>query len=193
LTSVYSGLVVSGNSNHHQKTIHVYAILAFVTILLIAGVVSHIYRTLKVHHKSKSILDFALVHAPFSLYHGFVVVLVVVSAFNAFGVNAHLHAPKIFTKAFVLAASVLLEATAAGYALTSDGDIMGAGVISFSLLAICELRKSSVLYVSLRYIPSGASSDLQILFSFPQSNTKPLLTLENSSTTQSWCFSSSAW
>lgn len=138
LTSVYSGLVVSGNSNHHQKTIHVYAILAFVTMLLIAGVVSHIYRTLKVHHKSKSILDFALVHAPFSLYHGFVVVLVVVSAFNAFGVNAHLHAPKIFTKAFVLAASVLLEATAAGYALTSDGDIMGAGVISFSLLAIFQ-------------------------------------------------------
>lgn len=73
-----------------------------------------------------------------SQYHGFVVVLVVVTAFTTFGVNAHTHAPKIFTKAFVFAAALILEATAAGYALTNDGDVGGAAVISFSLLAIFQ-------------------------------------------------------
>lgn len=138
LTSLYSALVLSGNNNHHHKTQYVYGILAFVTMLLIAGVVSHIYRTIKVSYKSKNILDYAFVHVPFSLYHGFVVVLVVVTAFTTFGVNAHTHAPKIFTKAFVFAAALILEATAAGYALTNDGDVGGAAVISFSLLAIFQ-------------------------------------------------------
>lgn len=41
------------------------------------------------------------IHLPFSLYHGWTTVLVVVTAFEAFGVNALTHPAGVFTKVFV--------------------------------------------------------------------------------------------
>jgi hypothetical protein len=44
------------------------------------------------------------IHLPFSLYHGWTTVLVVVTAFEAFGVNALTHPAGVFTKVFVFLA-----------------------------------------------------------------------------------------
>lgn len=41
------------------------------------------------------------IHLPFSLYHGWTTVLVILTAFEAFGVDASTHPPRIFTKVFV--------------------------------------------------------------------------------------------
>lgn len=83
-------------------------------------------------------LEVVFIHAPFSLWHGFSVVLLFLSGFSAFGVDASHHKAGIATDILVFVALLLLEATAAGYALHANGDLVGAAVISAALLAIFQ-------------------------------------------------------
>ncbi|KAN0064495.1 hypothetical protein ACQY0O_002123 [Thecaphora frezii] len=140
LNAIYAGLVTARGGESR-----VYSILAFIVMLLIAGIVSHCYRSLKVHHggRSNSLADVLFIHLPFSLYHGLVVVLLFITGFQAFGVNAHTHHAGIITKALVFLALLFLESTAAGYVWYSEGDVAGALVISLSLLAIFQHQTSS--------------------------------------------------
>jgi hypothetical protein len=85
-----------------------------------------------------------LIHLPFSLYHGWTTVLVVLTAFEAFGVNA-LHEPAgVWTKVFVFLALFFLEGTAATYAFsTPEGDLPASIAIAWSLWAIYAQQTSS--------------------------------------------------
>jgi hypothetical protein len=77
------------------------------------------------------------VHLPFSLYHGWTTVLVVLSLFEAFGVNALKQPAGIWTKIFVFLALLFLEGTAATYAFSSpEGDLTASIAIAWSLWAI---------------------------------------------------------
>jgi hypothetical protein len=73
------------------------------------------------------------------------IVLVVLSLFEAFGVNAHTHKAGIWTKIFVFLAFVFLETTAAAYAFASkEGDAAGAAAITWALFAICTHHSYSL-------------------------------------------------
>jgi hypothetical protein len=88
--------------------------------------------------------DEVLVHLPFSLYHGWTTVLVVLSLFEAFGVNALTTPAGIWTKIFVFIALFFLEATAATYSLSSaEGDLAATIAIAWSLWAIFAHQTSS--------------------------------------------------
>lgn len=89
------------------------------------------------------------VHLPFSLYHAWALVLVVLSGFEAFGREIHHHAG-IGTKVFVFLALLFLETTAVGYAFQSnEGDIGGAAVITWVLFAIfAHQQKSAFIHWS---------------------------------------------
>lgn len=83
-------------------------------------------------------------HLPFSLYHGWTTVLVLLTAFEAFGVNAYSHRAGVWTKVFVFLALFFLEATAATYAFSSpEGDLAGSIAIAWALFAIFEHQRSS--------------------------------------------------
>ncbi|RSH87028.1 hypothetical protein EHS25_003516 [Saitozyma podzolica] len=120
-------------------------ILAFVMSLLVSAAVSQIYYIVKKNHSAREGLgEEAFVHLPFSLYHGWTIVLVVLSAFAAFGVDAHKHHAGIWTKVFVFLAFVFLETTAAAYAFASrEGDAAGAAAITWALFAIFIHQTSS--------------------------------------------------
>jgi hypothetical protein len=123
---------------HHQY------IAAFILSLLVAATVSNIYYVVKKNHSSESIGDELFVHLPFSMWHGWTTVLILLSAFDAFGVNALTHHAKIWTKVFVFLALFFLEVTAAAYAFSStEGDLPGAVVISWTLWAIFDNQRSS--------------------------------------------------
>jgi hypothetical protein len=82
------------------------------------------------------------VHLPFSLYHGWTTVLVVVTAFEAFGVNALEKPAGIATEVFAFLAFFFLESTSVAYAYSSpEGDIAGAIAISWSLWAIFARKR----------------------------------------------------
>lgn len=119
-------------------------IIAFIFALLVSSTVSHIYYVVKKHHAGENIHDELWVHLPFSLYHGWTTVLVVLTAFEAFGVNALSHPAGVFTKVFVFLGLLFLEATAAAYAFQStEGDVAASIAITWSLFAIFEHQRSS--------------------------------------------------
>jgi hypothetical protein len=119
-------------------------IIAFIFALLVASAVSHIYWVVKKDHRGDILADELFIHLPFSLYHGWTVVLLVLTAFEAFGVNALKHAPGVGTKIFVFLALFFLESTSVAYALSSEeGDLAGAVAIAWSLWAIFAQQTSS--------------------------------------------------
>lgn len=136
LNALYASF--STMNSDHPKSGRVWAILAFVVMLLIAATVSTVFHQLKTSHKAKNFLDFGLVHLPFSLWHGLSVVLAVIAGFGAFGVDAHSHKPGVASDILVFCALLFLEGTAAGYALYGEGDIASGGVVSLALLAIFQ-------------------------------------------------------
>jgi len=83
------------------------------------------------------------------LYHGWTTVLVVISAFDAFGVDAHLHSPGAWTDVFVFLALFFLEGTAATYSFaTPEGDLPASIAIAWSLWAIFDHQKTSFIHWS---------------------------------------------
>lgn len=110
---------------------------AFILSLFVNSAATHIYWILSRDHKAGSWADEIFVHLPFSLAHGWITVLVFVTAFEAFGVNAHTHPAGVWTKIFVFLSLLTLEATAGGYAFgTEEGDLAGAIAITWSLFGI---------------------------------------------------------
>ncbi|KAF8813682.1 hypothetical protein BYT27DRAFT_7180436 [Phlegmacium glaucopus] len=119
-------------------------ILAFVFALFVSSAVTHIYYIVKKHHAAVSYSDELFVHLPFSLYHGWTTVIVIVSAFDAFGVDALHHGAGIWTKVFVFLALFFLEGTAATYSFsTPEGDLPASIAIAWSLWAIFSHQTSS--------------------------------------------------
>jgi len=137
LLAVLNAIYVNVWSRQHY-------IIAFIFALLVSSAVTHIYYIVRRYHASESLNDELWVHLPFSLYHGWTTVLVVLTAFEAFGVNAITHKAGIWTKVFVFLGLFFLEATSATYAFsTAEGDLAGSIAIAWSLFAIFEHQRSS--------------------------------------------------
>ncbi|KAN0075444.1 hypothetical protein V8E55_011467 [Tylopilus felleus] len=112
-------------------------IWAFVFALFVSSAVTHVYYIVKKQYTSSSAGDEIFVHLPFSLWHGWTTVLVILTAFEAFGVNAIEKPAGVWTKVFVFLALFFLEGTAAAYAFTSiEGDLPASIAITWSLFAI---------------------------------------------------------
>lgn len=124
--------------------VHQHYIVAFIFALLVSSTVSHIYYVVKKHHAGENINDELWIHLPFSLYHGFTTVLIILTAFEAFGVNALVKPAGVWTKVFVFLGLLFLEATSAAYAFSNtEGDIAGSIAIAWSLFAIYVHQRSS--------------------------------------------------
>jgi len=119
-------------------------VVAFIFALLVSSAVTHIYYIVRRYHVAESLADELFVHLPFSLYHGWTTVLIILTAFEAFGVNAITHKAGIWTKVFVFLGLFFLEATAATYAFsTAEGDLAGSIAIAWALFAIFAHQTSS--------------------------------------------------
>ncbi|KAF9648406.1 hypothetical protein BDM02DRAFT_3115441 [Thelephora ganbajun] len=135
--AILNTIFVAVWANHHYIT-------ALILSLLIASSVSEIYYIVKKKHSPESISDELFVHLPFSMWHGWTTVLIFLTAFEAFGVDATKQPAGIWTKVFVFLALLFLEATATAYAFSSiEGDLPGAFVISWTLWAIFDHQRSS--------------------------------------------------
>jgi len=132
---------------------HQHYVVAFIFALLVSSTVSHIYYVVKKKHASESINDELWVHLPFSLYHGFTTVLILLTAFEAFGVDALTTPAGVWTKLFVFLALFFLEATSAAYAFSCDeGDIAGSIAITWSIFAIfCHQHEPFIHWSALAF------------------------------------------
>ncbi|KAJ7647587.1 hypothetical protein FB45DRAFT_893845 [Roridomyces roridus] len=129
-------------------------IVAFVFSLFVSSAVTHIYYVVKKYHVADSAADEILIHLPFSLYHGWSTFLVVLTAFQAFGVDAAAKPAGIWTKVFVFLALFFLEGTAATYSFsTAEGDLPASVAIAWALFAVFahQTRSSFVHWSALAF------------------------------------------
>ncbi|KAI0344552.1 hypothetical protein BDW22DRAFT_1327022 [Trametopsis cervina] len=137
LLAVLNAVYINLWTTHHY-------IVAFIFSLLVSSTVTHIYYVVKKYHEPADAADELFVHLPFSLYHGWTTVLVILSAFAAFGVNSFTHHAGIWTKVFVFLALFFLEATAATYAFSSpEGDLPAGFAIAWYLWFVFTEQTSS--------------------------------------------------
>lgn len=137
LLGILNAIFVNLWASHHY-------VIAFILALFVSSTVTHIYYIVKKHHSAKNYKDELFVHLPFSLYHGWTTVLVILAAFEAFGVDARDHRARIWTNVFVFLGLFFLEGTAATYAFsTSEGDLPASIAIAWSLFAIYAHQTSS--------------------------------------------------
>ncbi|KAJ7124954.1 hypothetical protein C8R44DRAFT_781892 [Mycena epipterygia] len=137
-------LLVVLNSIYVNLWIKHHYIVAFVFSLFVSSAVTHIYYIVKKYYLPESLSDEIFVHLPFSLYHGWTTVLVVITGFQAFGVNALDTGAGVWTKVFVFLALFFLEGTAATYSFsTAEGDLPASIAIAWSLFAIFAQQTGS--------------------------------------------------
>ncbi|KIM44368.1 hypothetical protein M413DRAFT_8828 [Hebeloma cylindrosporum] len=120
------------------------AYLALVFSFFVSVTATYIYLTLIRFHKAETYIDKIFIHIPFSLYHGWTIVLASLAAFDAFGVNSITESAGIWTKVFVCLTLASLTGSAATYSrATPEGDLPGSIVIAWSLWAIFAHQTSS--------------------------------------------------
>lgn len=122
----------------HQHTV------TFVLSLFLSFISGNIYWTLKTNYLPKTNGDELFVHVPFSMWHAWNTFLVLLTAFEAFGVNAAKHSDGDWTVVFVILASFALLGTAGSFALSHTAAHRPAAfVISWILWAISDYQRSS--------------------------------------------------
>ncbi|OBZ66990.1 hypothetical protein A0H81_13030 [Grifola frondosa] len=138
LLAILNTIYVSVWASHHY-------IVAFIFALFVSSTVTHIYYIVKKYHEPQNTWDELFVHLPFSLYHGWTTVLVVLTAFEAFGNDATTERPSGPKFSFSsLSCRFFLEGTAATYAFSSpEGDLPASIAIAWSLWAIFAEQTSS--------------------------------------------------
>ncbi|KAL4066929.1 hypothetical protein V8B97DRAFT_1917110 [Scleroderma yunnanense] len=107
-----------------------------VFMIFAVSVVAQIYNDVK-DVQLRNFCDEVLLHLPFSLYHGWTICLVFLSAFEAFGVNAVTTSADPWTKAGVFISLVLLEVVSCVYAYSAiEGDLPACLAITWYLFAL---------------------------------------------------------
>ncbi|KAI7872519.1 hypothetical protein BDF14DRAFT_1754297 [Spinellus fusiger] len=150
LSTAWLALLKSGHS-----------IIALVFVLLTASSVSFVFYRLKNLAASGNIYDKVFIHAPFSLWHGWIVFFAVVNVFQAFtGVSAE--GPSVFLRILVLFGILFLTSTAIGYVeyKKEKGDLTGAFVIGLGLVAVFTNQTDA-------WIHWGALTAAIIVFVYP--------------------------
>jgi len=123
-------------------------ILSWITILITASQISYIYYAIKnSSHGDSSFNEIVWVHAPFSLYHAWIVVIAVISTFAAFLPDKDDDkSPGILVKILVVLGLLFLEGTAIGYVEKFKGDIAGAIVIAWTLYGIFVEQQDPIIH-----------------------------------------------
>ncbi|CDS02851.1 hypothetical protein LRAMOSA00254 [Lichtheimia ramosa] len=116
---------------------HSHYIIGFIFLLLTASSVSYVFYNLEKNYPANSWWDRLFIHAPFSLWHGWIVFSAVIGFFQAF-TSVHEDGPGFWSRLFVIIGMAVLVFTAVGYVeyKKEKGDLTGALVIALGLLAV---------------------------------------------------------
>ncbi|CAG8497391.1 1164_t:CDS:2 [Diversispora eburnea] len=124
-----------------------YLLFSWIATLVIFAIISFVYYRLKTHYPVRKCIwnENLFIHAPFSIYHGWIAVLVVIRGFAAFSEKEPGESPSVLMKILVVLALLLLEMTAVGYIEKFKGDVAGAAVIVWTLCGIAVEQDDPVI------------------------------------------------
>ncbi|CAG8689866.1 383_t:CDS:1, partial [Acaulospora colombiana] len=115
-----------------------YLFFAWIFILFTSAQISYVYYTIKYKYPSQNLNDTIWIHAPFSLYHAWILVLIVISTFVTFlpDKKSPDEEPNLLTRTLAVLALFFLETISITYIEKLKGDVTGAIVITWSLYGI---------------------------------------------------------
>ncbi|KAF9082111.1 hypothetical protein BGX29_004085, partial [Mortierella sp. GBA35] len=98
--------------------------LAFVTLIFTVGAVSYIYSNLRADHSADNWFDTLFLDLPFSLYHSWIFVLLIINAFAVFSpIKEDGEGPSIFQTILAIAGLAFVASTVVGYIEYKKGDV----------------------------------------------------------------------
>ncbi|KAG0364858.1 hypothetical protein BC939DRAFT_482881 [Gamsiella multidivaricata] len=118
--------------------------LAFVTLIFATGAVSFIYYRLKEQHAADTVAEVLFLHLPFSLYHAWIFVLLVINAFAVF--SSAEGEPSTFQAVLAIVGLVFVASTVIGYIEYKKGDVAGALVLSWYLFGVFAQQKDAAIH-----------------------------------------------
>ncbi|KAI1316835.1 hypothetical protein EDD11_009413 [Mortierella claussenii] len=119
--------------------------LAFLVLIFTTGAVSYVYYRLKELHSSESWAETIFLHLPFSLYHAWIFVLLVVNVFAVFSPVKN-DGPSTFHIVLAVAGLVFVASTVFGYIEYKKGDVAGALVLAWYLFGVYVQQEESVIH-----------------------------------------------
>ncbi|CAG8702885.1 14515_t:CDS:2, partial [Cetraspora pellucida] len=125
-----------------------YLIISFIAILLTSGQISYVYAMLKRQQFAPAnLVDKLLIHVPFSLYHAWIAVILVLSVFAIITPEKTDDEPIVLVKIVVVIALLILKGLSATY-IEAGNDIAGASVIAWTLVGIFVEQEDPVIHWS---------------------------------------------
>ncbi|KAF9113754.1 hypothetical protein BGX27_000859 [Mortierella sp. AM989] len=122
-----------------------YNFLAFITLIFATGAVSYIYYNLKEQHESETVGEILFLHLPFSLYHAWIFILLVVNIFAVFS-PVRDDGPSTFQIILAIAGLAFVASTVIGYIEYKKGDIAGALVLSWYLFGVFHQQEEKFIH-----------------------------------------------
>ncbi|OAQ22827.1 hypothetical protein K457DRAFT_143178 [Linnemannia elongata AG-77] len=124
--------------------------LAFVTLIFATGAVSYIYSRLRGDHSADNWFDTLFLDLPFSLYHSWIVVLLVVNAFAVFSpINDDPEGPQgpsTFQTILAIVGLGFVASTVVGYIEYKKGDVAGALVLAWYLFGVFAHQEEPAIH-----------------------------------------------
>ncbi|KAG9306431.1 hypothetical protein G9A89_003541 [Geosiphon pyriformis] len=113
-------------------------IIAFLFLLVLTLQVSYAYYNIRNEYPAENLADKIFIHAPFSVYHAWVIESLLISFFAAFIPDAvRGQEPAIWVRVVVAGALIFIEFTALSYIdVAGKGDIVGSLVLAYVLYGI---------------------------------------------------------
>ncbi|KAF9209401.1 hypothetical protein BGZ49_004706 [Haplosporangium sp. Z 27] len=121
--------------------------LAFIVLIFAAMAVSYIYFRLKDEHAPETISEAVFLHLPFSLYHAWIFVLLVINIFAVFSPIKE-DGPSVFQIILSVAGLFFVAVTVFGYIEYREGDVAGSLVLAWYLIGVFYQQEESVIHWS---------------------------------------------
>ncbi|KAF9960884.1 hypothetical protein BGZ72_005554 [Mortierella alpina] len=118
---------------------------AWITLVFTSGAVSYIYYRLKELHASETWAETLFLHLPFSLYHAWILVLMVINLFAVFGPVKD-DGPSTFHIVFAVAGLLFVGSVVVGYIEYKKGDVAGALVLAWYLFGVYAKQQEPIIH-----------------------------------------------
>ncbi|KAG0307922.1 hypothetical protein BGZ97_000233 [Linnemannia gamsii] len=119
--------------------------LALLALFFATGAVSFIYYRLKDQDNAETLLDVIFLHLPFSLYHAWIFVLLII---NLFAIISPVRegGPSTFQVVLSIAGLAFIASTVIGYIEYKQGDVAGALVLAWYLFGVFDQQEQDAIH-----------------------------------------------
>ncbi|CAG8503954.1 15767_t:CDS:1, partial [Dentiscutata heterogama] len=130
--------------------------------------ISYVYWNLKTRYPANSLLQTMFIHAPFSLYHAWILIIAILTIYATFtpdrpiaydpvaietvnneatieAATVYYESPSIFVQILVILGLLFMECTAIGYIEKFKGDLAGAAVIAWTLYGVWSEQQDAII------------------------------------------------